>query len=314
MYLAALGLGLTGLFVQRVREPALRGIEALVDASAEGWLARVDEGEALLSDGRYLEAAVFLEDLDARFPARTNIHALDKDRERILAALGQANEALGRKGRALDAYRRAVAFDPRNVENHYALAVAAIRLGEEDEAARHLDLLLDIYPPHQRGVRERIALDTERGDFPAVRRAFERYVQSFRVEAIEITIGEHTAEAMVPVDGEPHVLRFGLPPVGQGPSVLEVVRSEGVDLAEVRWVGRVRAGVDGRDSGVAEPASANRFELPEPAPAELFITASAAIPLDADTWRRVETAYRNLLASEELERWAPRLEIGEGAQ
>ena len=306
LYAAGLAAGLGGLFIPRVREAASRRVEAVFDMAEAGWIRRVEEVEALVAEGSFEDAAARLASLDERFPARNNIHALDKERERVLIALGRANEGLGRKGRALDAYRRAVVFDPLNVENHYELAAAALRLGEEAEAERHLRLILDTYPAHQRAAQDLIGILAEAGDYRAVRETFERYVSAYRVRDLMITAG-NTSVVTLPEDGRLHALRVPLPPGSAAGTVRIRPGVDRVRVEEVRWRSRPVAGEPGRDAGLVIPDESGEIALPDPNPAELLIRARAPIPIRRDTHRLVETAYRNLLAADEFASFAPRI-------
>lgn len=296
-YLVVLAGAVIAVLVPRIREPVARRVEGAFDIAEAGWIARVEEGEALLADGRYEAAAAYFVDLDERFPARHNIHALDKERERVLRGLGEAYEALGRKGRALDAYRRAVAFDPRNVENHYALAAAALRLGEGAEAERHLSLLLEIHPSHAPAVRDLIGIEYERGDYAAVRETFETYVGAFRMAEVSARVGDRVLTAQLPVDGETHRLRFGVPEDADS-DVVSVASTHATVVDDVRWVGRTVAGRPGRSSGVARLSGDSQWGLPDDTPAEILMDARAPIPIDATALAQVETSYRNLLAED----------------
>lgn len=311
LYTAAVVVAVGGLLIPPVREAVAWRVDAAFDMAEAGWIRRVEEAEALLAEARFEEAAVRLESLDERFPARNNIHSLDKERERVLIGLGRANEGLGRKGRALDAYRRAVVFDPLNVENHHALAAAAIRLGEEAEAERHLRLILDTYPAHERAARDLIAILSEAGDFRAVRETFERYVVAYRVKEILVTAADHTATAVIPEDGATHTLRVSLRPGSTARTVRIEPEVESVAVEQVRWRARPVAGEEGRVEGIASPGGQGEFALPDPTPSDLLISARAPIPIGRETLRSIETAYRNLLAMDEFAGYAPRLLVHE---
>ncbi len=311
LYLLALAAAVGVILIPPLRAAGARRVETAFDAREAGWILRVEEGEALLASGDFEAAAAHLEDLDRRFPARGNVHALDKERERVLVGLGRANEGLGRKGRALAAYRQTVLFDPLNVENHYALAAAALRLDEGAEAERHLALILETYPAHELAARDRIAIASEAGDFRAVRETFEAYAGAFRVREVTVSAGEFSTLVSVPEDGEPHTLRITLPRTVAAGTVTIRSEVESVAVSEVHWVGRAFAGRDGRDEGAARALGDREFELPQPPPARLRITARAPIPISAETWRLVETAYRNLLATEAFDSITPRLMVRE---
>jgi len=310
-YLAVLGLVCAIVLVPALRGAVTSRAASLYAARQAGWIARVERAEAQLASGDAEGAAARFARLDEEFPARFNRHSLDKERERILRGLGEAELELGRKGRALDAFRRAVAFDPRNVENHYALATAAIALDESGEAERHLEDLLAIYPSHAGAVRAIIDLRYEDGDWEGVTRRFEEYVEGFRIHPFLVEAGETRVLTRIPVDGRTHEIRIGL---GDHDPAAELSIGAGyptVELEAVRWRGDAVAGVPGVPAGDAEPLDGTdlrRVRL-DPRATTAWIVARVGIPIDEDTRARVETAYRNLLAGNRFAELANRLTV-----
>lgn len=311
LYLLALAAVVALVVLPPARGAWTGPVESIFAAREEGWIRRVEEGEALLAAGEHEAAAAHFAELDGRFPARVNTHSLDKERERILVGLGRAYESTGRKGRSLAALRRAVAFDPLNVENHYALAAAAIRLGEEGEGDLHLAHILETYPGHERAARDRIALQFEAGDFAAVRRTFEEYAGAFRVKEIVVSAGEMSIPITIPEDGRPHELRVPLPRQLSTPSVVLRTETGSVLVDGVEWVGRPIAGLDGRVVGEAPALGETEYGLPTDPPAELRVLARALIPISEEANRQVAAAYRNLLASDAFDSYIPRLSVYE---
>lgn len=310
-YLAGLALVCLTVLLPPLRGAMAGTIERFVDLRTEAELARIDEAEALVAAGRFEEAVPLLERLDRDFPARTRVHALDRDRERILHALGAAYRGLDRKGSALDAYRRAVLFDPLNVANRYALAETAIAFDEPGEAAEQLQAILDTYPPHAGATRALIALRFDDSDYEGVRALFARYVDAFRVHSFLAVAGDAREVVHVAVDGRPHEIEVPIPP---GAARIELLPTyPTVEVGAATWRGRPRAGEPGTRAGRAPtlptgPDGGPAF-APGPDAAALEVVLRAGIPLDTATWERVETAYRNLLRSDELTRLRPRLAL-----
>ena len=299
-YLGALALVCAVVLVPALRAAVTSRAQSLYEARQRAWIERVERAEELLATGDAETAAIRFARLDETFPARIVRHSLDRERERVLRGLGAAELALGRKGRALDAYRRAVAFDPRNVSNYYALATAAIALDEAGEAAPALERLLAIYPNHAGAVRAAIGLRFEDGDWPGVVERFERYVAAFRVHPFLVRIGEKGIVAHLPVDGLAHELRVGLGDHDAGAELSIEPRYPTVEIRAVRWGAPAVAGEPGAPAGVARPVAGpdpGRVRL-DPRARTVWIDARAGIPVDEATLSRAETAYRNLLRSD----------------
>jgi tetratricopeptide (TPR) repeat protein len=288
----------------------------------------------MVASAQYAEAIDYLNQLDRSFPARSNRHSLDRERERVLHALGQAFEATDRKNLALETYRRAVAFDPRNVANHYALAAAALRFDEPEEAHLHLDRALEVHPSHLPSLRQLVEMEFESGDFQEVVSAYERYLDAFLIHWLTVGWSESRISTFVrvPVDGRRHTVEGAFPDPVDGGDALELRPGPfGLEVAEVRLRGPVSAGLPtpadsniraavGPWTSAARPEwTATEFEdvagdssllphvvrvavpdAPDPVTAaELHVRLLK--PVDEATWARVETSYRNLIDYEGLE-------------
>ena len=90
----------------------LGGAEKVLDRWGGRWVTRIERGESLLAEGRYEEAAEYLEALDDDFPARFVKHGLDRERERVLTLLGRSYVALERKGLNSSKIEFNLSFDP----------------------------------------------------------------------------------------------------------------------------------------------------------------------------------------------------------
>jgi len=309
-YLAVLGLACAVLIVPPLRGAVLSRTARLFALREDMLRGRIDRAETLVAEGDYEAAASLLYELDARFPAKTNRHALDRDRERILHALGAVELARGRKGRALTAYRRAVDFDPRNIANHHALAMAALQLGEDTEAEEHLTTAFMMFPSHAGAVRSLIDLRFERADYSGVVALFETYVAAARIHTFGLTAGDVRSSVRLPVDGRPHRLRVAVDgfDLSEGLAVRSLYPT--LEVLDVRWEAAARAGVRGREVGVGTVGGPDRRRIQLPPNARLaLITTRAGIPIDAATWTKVQTAYRNLLRPEAARAVEPRLDV-----
>lgn len=319
------------------------GAERAVDAWNRRPVHELERLEARLAAGEVLAATEGLEDLDRRFPARTARHRFDKERERLLVALGTAYRLQDRKGRALDTFRRLAAFDPRNWRNHWALAEAALAFGEDGEAALALDHLLALHPSHLPALSARLGIAFEGGRYAEVPRLFETWLDGYLLVPLELTTGGDLVRLEVPADGRWHELELPwrpepsserdapAPPAGTlalgapGFSLeldrLELVSAPRAGVVEPRrsWTWR---GAEARAEGCAVGpdgaciASAPRVRLSFDAAAIDAPIASARLrlrlfkSLDAETWSRVEKSYRDTLDAEGLARARERARVG----
>lgn len=356
VYLAGL-LGLVLIFtLPPLRDPLLSRAGAFAAREEARWIQRIARGEELLAAGRIEEAIAYFEELDDRFPARAGRHALEKGRERILHALARSHERAGNKRLALEAYRRAVIFDPRNFWNHFALARAAVALQEPEEAQTHFEEVLQIHPSHLPSLRELIALYYDAEDYAAVAGAYRRYLDAFQVHDLAVELGGSADTVPVRVDGRYRMARIALPEPAASADSLEIhAGTFSVEVRRIELQGVVRRGelgrvledvrppggktwsaagvvpeeLDGRsDRAPGVPPWAPRTvllrpgqapspdDLPPPPPETTLAIALASPtgevasleldlrllkPVDRETWNRVETSYRSLLAFAELE-------------
>lgn len=326
--LAALWLAGSFLLVAVLAWPPARvrllgGLEAAVDRWNARWPARLARGEALLAGGRVAEAEAFLARLDREFPARSVRHGLDRDRERLLLALGRAEEAAGRRARALATYERLVEFDSLNYLNHFALGQARERLlggwAVAPEARDAFEAALRRFPAHLPSLRGYLGYYLDRGEFPEVVAAYRRYLDAVLVHYLEIGVGD-SGPVMAPViaDGLPRTAVVNLAAPAAGGSIWIRTRGFAVALDSVvlepaRIVGRIAAGsrmvltpppaelLDLEPAGPGRyratgPASALRIDPPASAPiAGLTMYLRLFKPVDPDLWSGVERSYRNLL-------------------
>jgi tetratricopeptide (TPR) repeat protein len=317
-------LCLAPLAVPSWRQALLRHSQATADAWDDRWTRRVERGEALLAAERFDEAAAHLEALDRRFPAPLVKYGRDGERERLLRALGTSHAALGRKRRTLETYRRLVAYDPLNYLNHVALAEAALRFDEPDEALAHFEEVLRFHPGHLPSLRAVVGARVEAGEWRAGVDAYERYLDTFQLERIELQVGSRRAQVQVPVDGRWHeveaVLRDGKPAdtaLG-GPALLLRPGPNALEVASLALTGPLAVGETGPPPRLAlqapvawelrnaEPtASAPTLRLALPPETRDWVAARLRVrlfkPVDPELWRQVAAAYRNLLDWEGLE-------------
>ena len=160
-YIALVVLFLGAFTFFPVRSRILDGIQRGIHTWDNRWTRRLEVGEAMVRAGHYDEAVGYLEQLDREFPAKDVRHGRDKERERLLVALGRCYTELDRKSRAIETYQRLVRFDPRNYRNHYALGVAANKLlagwAPAVEARDAFLQVLAINPNHLPSVRGAMA-------------------------------------------------------------------------------------------------------------------------------------------------------------
>jgi tetratricopeptide (TPR) repeat protein len=296
-YVAVLALTLAVVFVPFLRGAVTERAQSAFRSVQGGWIERVERGEALVSEGSYEDAIAYLEELDARFPARVNRHSLDKERERILHALGQSYEAMGRKRLTLETYRRAVGFDPRNVANHFALAAAALRLDEAEEARAHLDSVLRIDPSHMPALEALIGLDFERGDFAGVSSRFEAYLAAFRIHVeMQMRLDDTVVLVSIPIDGRTGVVRAPIPVATSATRLVIEPGHPGIEILGVEFESRARAGlVDPTTLPGLPDGDPLQFALPAQEIVAVRLTVRTRVPIDPDTWERVATSYRNRL-------------------
>ncbi len=241
---------------------ALGGAEGAVRALDQRWIGRLERGEELVDQQRWDEAEAYLAELDREFPARTATHKLDKERERLLAALGATYLAQGRKRRTLETLRALVEFDPRNWVNHATLAAACEQLGEDDEAAEAWDRVLAIQPANWTATRARIAAAADGGDYAAVPPLYEQYLDALLLAGLSLQLADGETLLEVPVDGRFHELDVPFAATADGRARL-ALDTAGFSI-ELDWLELVPA----RTVGSARRAGPVRWYAPLPAPAE----------------------------------------------
>lgn len=334
-YLSGIALIVVCFAVAPIRQRVLLGVEAAVDAWEARWTPRVEHGEALVASGRYEEAIDYLTRLDRSFPARDVRHARDRERERILRALGRAHAALDHQGRALEAFGRAVRFDPLNYRNRLALARTATQFGETDIALEQYRGILSFRPSHLPSLVEVVAEGYDDGEYAAVVRRFEDYLDAFVAHHLIVRAGEAADTVPVSVDGRFHdvVARFDRPtgPVTTvhlepGPYAAEVralALEAGAELGradrplptasmtDLRREGspvlRSRRTVDAFPTGETVGSGELQPVLDIPLTDAPATTVRARIeirllkPIEAAAWKLVQASYRNVLDFEGLE-------------
>jgi tetratricopeptide (TPR) repeat protein len=319
--LGAIGLACLALLAPPIRDRVLILAQANVARWDARWTERVERGEALVADGRHEEAAAYLEQLDGVFPARHVKHGRDVERERVLRALGEANLAIGRKRASLDALQRAVEFDERNYLNHFALAAAALELGEPEAALASFERVLAIHPGHLPTVSALIAYHFEQADYRSVAEVYEAYLDAYVLHTVAVELGNGSGRADVRADGRDH--EVDVPLVAGDGSVAARGRSLSIDgapyptrVAGVTLIEPLRAGVleadpielgrpggwsnegadAGSDAAVRVPVGPTDVEI-----ARAHIVLRLLKPVDTETWELITTSYLNLLERDALE-------------
>ena len=314
-YLAGVGLVAVALFVAPFQRLSLSQLERVVDYVDNRWWQELQEGERLVAEERFEEAAQFLEALAVRFPARNARHARTLQMQRILSLLGRSQHALGRKTRTLDAYREAVLHDPRNYSNHFQLAQAALALDEPEEAGQHFQDVLAIHPSHLPSLEGVVQIASEGEDAGGVVEAYERYLDALVVRDLEVRFDDLTVPVPVIADGRFRTteLAVSLPQGWSGElrlSVNEVVPDlERIELRPPLRVGEpggpgfdLPAEGDLRTSSARERNQAvDRYGLVLRVPSQPQGVARVVMrlrllkPVRADVWRTVEGAYATVL-------------------
>lgn len=206
-------LGLVVLFVSVFAFPPTRNrlldtVQRRLDAWDHRWTRRLEAGEAMVRNGEYPEAAAYLARLDRRFPARSVRHARDRERERLLLALGQSYAESGQGESALQTYRRLVVFDPRNYRNHFALGALAQRLQSgtagTDEILASYTQALRLNPNHLPSTRGAMLFQSAHGDTAAAGRLFLNYLDAYLLNPVTLALGDAVTPVDVPVDGAFH--------------------------------------------------------------------------------------------------------------
>lgn len=324
-YLAVLGGTLAALAVRPVRVGLLEQTERAVRWWDDRWTRRLERGERLLASARYEEAAAYLARLDLRFPARGVKHGRDRERERLLAALGTAFAAQDRKRLALAALTDLVRFDERNYRNHFQLARAALRFDEPDLAREELLRVLEIHPSHLPSVTELARMQFDAGRYAEVVTTVQTYLEARRWVDLPVDGPGWAGRVRSAVDGQGHWT-----PVGSGtlpdPAVFRIAAG-GYGIA-VDSVAYAPAFVPGRVSAASAgfAVAASNLDIlstptrlrPSADTVVLSVGALAGrvgrldahlrvlIPMDPALWSMVVQSLENLLRMEEIEglaRW-----------
>jgi len=292
-----------------------RPLESAILAWDEHWMVRLEGGEALLAEGRAEEAALLLEDLNREFPARTVRFKRDRERERLLRALGRAHLSLERKRRSLTAFLELVAFDPRNYENHYALAMAQLHFREDEAATDSLIACLAIHPTFLPARRALAEVYYERGAFRAVADTFEGYLFASQFETMSVALGATEALFEATLDGRFHDYELRLEFQKFQPGSVGDLRLNGgghfFEVESLQLVPPVAAGKRRAATTSLWPAGASGESLLRPEDGQHAIQRKVPVmagevatvrlrarwlkAYDAELWRFAERSYRRLL-------------------
>ena len=330
IYLAGLAAVLLTLGWAPVRNRVFWRVESALVAREARWVRRVETGEALLAAGRLEDAQAYLEQLDRRFPARDQRHALDKERERLLLALGRTYEALGRRNLALATFTRLATFDPRNWKNHEALAGAHTRLDPNwstpDEAGAALTELLRINPNELQAVTDLATFYFEKPDFRSLAATVDTYLQADLYFMSFPALDSSPVEQVLEVDGTWHRVRlqysdapaapgrFSLPTGGYSAEVRSVTLEPAllvgrppaepiVLLPQSVWTGD---SVSSPRPGLFQSAgSETSIHVPLPPNLPPIATVEVELrlfkPMRDDLWALARRAYRSILRPQGLD-------------
>lgn len=308
----------------------LGGAEKAVDAWNARWPQRVAEGERLVEAKRFAEAVVFLEELDRDFPALYVKHRFDREKERLLTALGRAYTGLDKKKRALETFERLVKFDPRNWANHLALAEACVTFVELDRAKEAFAGVLAIHPTHLGALKGLVDLHYAGSLYANIPPLYEAYLDAYVLAPLTLSFGEHSLVLEVPADGRPHRVEAALelPAAWRGEMCL-ATRGWSVKVGAIELTSPLRAGIAGapemlrvdvppragewraQSVGETQPgvfAAQDKnarlcrdLAVPANGAARIALEITVYKALDAGLWTEVETSYKNRLAWKALE-------------
>ena len=336
IYLGGLALVLLAFGVTPIRQRLFWRVESALVRQEARWTDRLETGEALLAAGRLEEAQAYLEQLDRRFPARNVRHALDKERERVLLALGRTYEALGRRNLALATFTRLAEFDPRNWKNYAALAAAHTRLDPNwstpDEAGLALMEVLRINPNQLEAVTDLATFYFEKPDFRSLAATIDGYLQADLYFMSFPALDTSRVEQVLEVDGVWRLVtlrypeapagpgRFSLPTGGYSAEVRSVILKPAllvgrppaepiVLLPEATWTGD---SLSSPRPGLFQSAgSETTIYVPLPPGLPPIATVEVELrlfkPMRDDLWALARRAYRSILRPEGLDSAAQRL-------
>lgn len=342
IYLGSLVLLLLVLGVPYVRQRLFWRVEAALVARESRWANRVARGEELLAAGRLEEAQAYLEELDRRFPARNVRHSLDKERERLLLALGNTYAALGRRTMALTTFTSLATFDPRNWKNHAALAAAHTRLDPNwstpDEAGLALIEVLRINPNELEAVTDLATFYFEKPDFRSLVATIDTYLQADLYIMSFPALDSSRVEQVLEVDGiwrrvtlrYPEAPaapgRFSLPTGGYSAEVRSVILRPAllvgrppaepiVLLPEATWTGDSLSSPRPGLFQSAGSATTIHVPLPPDLPPIAAVDVELRLfkPMRDNLWALARRAYRSILRPQGLDSAAqllfPRAEV-----
>ena len=285
--------------------------DALVRWWSARWVRRLDAAEQLLNEGEAAGAVSALERLDLEFPARHVAHALGRERERLLVALGRGYEQTGRADRARETFAALARFAPHDPRGHYELGACLVRQNRAAEAEAPLRAALATHPTHLPSLSALVQILFDAGRFAEVRALWQSYVDATLLADVDLDLGGRRVTVSVPVDGASHRVRASL----DGSGAL-TVRTPGyaigidsaraiplqlagrrVDDAPTRLTAWRLAGMREAAPGLYAPRSVDAaLTSSERIDAASAIELSLRLckPIDAATWQRVEHSYRNL--------------------
>ncbi len=134
--------------------PPLPSIEELQS------LSKADEGIKAYEEGRFLDAAIFFEKLDAAHP----------NNAKIKMALGLCYYRLEKFGPAESAFRMAISRNPALPEPYLGLANIMIHHDKIGEAIRFLEKYIKLIGPEEQALTALAALYHDKGDYTAADR------------------------------------------------------------------------------------------------------------------------------------------------
>lgn len=315
---------------------ALNGAEKAVDQWDERWVKELDDAQALLDAGHTKTALALLERLDRECPATFVKHRQDRERERLLALLGSALKAEGKKKRTLETFQRAVAFDPKNFANHFRLAEAARELGEGDVAKAAYEAVLTIHPTHAPSAAALADMAYDAGNYAPVVEVFERYIGAWQLETVHLSLGETKVALDTLVDGLAHEIEV---PASVAAGWKGVVRLDthgySARLERIELLPPLRAGELGRrEALVLTPGEEwlalggtfdERYELSANERSAAIVSPEVAVPqgaslvrvrlalfrsIPAEFWQEAEKAFFNKLKVPRWRELLPRIRRG----